>query len=172
MVEINENPIIESGTKELFQYLRKPKQLEYHKGMNAIVIKSKNIRVGIMYAVQIKDTSNIGIGFTRFNYKKEPSWNDEFGLNTCIERAYLYYNTKYIPRFAQKIPKYVKRQFKKFITRTERYFQNCIIPEWSIRFRDNIKNPMFQKIREKTEDASKLIEPTVEVTEEIPKEII
>lgn len=163
-----EIPVVQSDTKILFQYLRKPKLIRFNKGMNSLFLSSKNVPVGIMYAVPIKDTNNIGIGFTRFNYKKEPSWKEEFAVNLCIERAYLYYNSKYIPKFAQKIPKYVKKQFKKFIIRTEKYFQGNIIPEWSIKFRDGIKNPLFQRVREKPEDASKLIDPTVsEIAEEV-----
>ena len=148
---------METNTGELFQYIRKGQKIRFNKILNRNELVDRGKPIGMMYAFPIKGTNIIGIAFTRFHSKKEQYWDESFGKNLAINRAIEYHDIIYIPKFAQKIPKYVKRQFKKFINRSRRYFKSYQMPEWVVKFENDIKNPMFldkprQRIREKTEN--------------------
>ena len=140
-----------ADNRELFQYIRKGQVFKYNKILKRNLLVDRGFPIGIMISFPIRNTNTIGIAFTRFHIKKEPYWNNELAMNIVIDRALQYYDSIYIPKFAQKIPKYVKRQFKKFIDRSRRYYKGYELPKWTERFENDIKNPIFQAARVKKE---------------------
>ena len=138
---------METNTGELFQYIRKGQKIRFNKILNRNEIVARGKPIGMMYAFPVKDTNIIGIAFTRFHSKKEQFWNEQFGIDVVTYRALQYYDIVYVPKFAQKMPKYVKRQFKKFIDRSRRYFKGYQMPEWVNKFEQGIRNPMFVRPR-------------------------
>jgi hypothetical protein len=118
---------------ELFAHIRKANVLGFNKQMNITTIMSRKCPVGMVLALPVKDNI-IGIGFSRCHTKLEPHWNGHIGKAYCIERAVTHFADEEIPDYAKQVPKYVRRQVRKFIKRVQRYYKGMTIPKWAEKF--------------------------------------
>jgi hypothetical protein len=162
----------------LTQYIRKGQKFSSKRDSKTkekkpvIIYKGKVVGVMTSKVIQIgKDIKVIGLGFsrysqakiTKYNYnkiemeicqKETRRFNINFGTNMALKRceSYAYYNSTIInpyPKFCEKIPTYVKRQFIKFARRSEKYFQGVELPDWFVYFEDSNLIPLIEEIEER-----------------------
>jgi hypothetical protein len=139
----------------IMQYIRKGKKVRLDKTTKKMKTISRGKPIGIMVAsiTEDPDYKVIGVGFSRYNDKKEDvMFNDQFGIGIALDRAIKYSDNNIPPKFVLKEhPTYVREQFIRFAKRAEKYFKGCKLPEW-FKYYENIELYYFKNTLPKPEE--------------------